>query len=179
MKAVISTSLVAILIQGCETNDNKKEIILNYPITEKVDTVDTYFGTDVPDPYRWLEDDRSPETENWVKEQNKTTFGYLDKIPFRDDLKKRLEKLWNYEKLGSPFKEGDYTYFYKNDGLQNQYVVYRKKDNGDTEIFLDPNSFSQDGTTSLAGLSFSRDGSMAAYSISEGGSDWRKVIILK
>src|SRR5690606_14326250 len=139
---------------------------------------DTYFGSEVSDPYRWLEDDRSPETENWVKDQNKTTFNYLDKIPFREDLKKRLEKLWNYEKLGSPFKEGNYTYFYKNDGLQNQYVVYRKKDNGETEIFLDPNSFSKDGTTSLAGLSFSRNGAIAAYSISEGGSDWRKVIIL-
>ena len=178
MKTVILTSLIATLILGCETNDKKKEIVLNYPITKKVDTIDTYFGSEVSDPYRWLEDDRSPETENWVKDQNKTTFNYLDKIPFREDLKKRLEKLWNYEKLGSPFKEGNYTYFYKNDGLQNQYVVYRKKDNGETEIFLDPNSFSKDGTTSLAGLSFSRNGAIAAYSISEGGSDWRKVIIL-
>lgn len=178
MKTIILTSLVATLILGCETNDNKKEIVLEYPITKKVDTVDTYFGTKVPDPYRWLEDDRSPETENWVRDQNKTTFNYLDQIPFRDDLKKRLEKLWNYEKLGSPFKEGDYTYFYKNDGLQNQYVVYRKKDNGEPEIFLDPNSFSEDGTTSLGGLSFSRNGAVAAYSISEGGSDWRKVIVI-
>lgn len=151
---------------------------MNYPVTAKVDTADNYFGTEVKDPYRWLEDDRSPETEAWVKDQNKTTFGYLEKIPFRNDLKNRLEKLWNYEKLGSPFKKGDYTYFYKNDGLQNQYVVYRAKGDEDPEIFLDPNTFSEDGTTSLAGLSFTKDGSLAAYLISEGGSDWRKAIIL-
>jgi len=151
---------------------------VNYPITAKADTIDTYFGNDVKDPYRWLEDDRSPETEAWVKEQNKTTFGYLEKIPFRNDLKNRLEKLWNYEKLGSPFKKGDYTYFMKNDGLQNQYVVYRTKGDEKPEIFLDPNTFSEDGTTSLAGLSFTKDGSLAAYLISEGGSDWRKAIIL-
>ncbi len=151
---------------------------MNYPVTAKVDTVDNYFGTEVKDPYRWLEDDRSPETEAWVKDQNKTTFGYLEKIPFRNDLKNRLEKLWNYEKLGSPFKKGDYTYFYKNDGLQNQYVVYRAKGDEEPEVFLDPNTFSEDGTTSLAGLSFTKDGSLAAYLISEGGSDWRKAIIL-
>lgn len=151
---------------------------MNYPITKKVDTVDTYFGTEVKDPYRWLEDDRSEETEAWVKNQNKTTFGYLDSIPFRNDLKNRLEKLWNYEKLGSPFKEGDYTYFYKNDGLQNQYVVYRKKQGGEEEVFLDPNTFSEDGSTSLMGLSFTKDGSKAAYLISEGGSDWRKGIVI-
>jgi prolyl oligopeptidase len=152
---------------------------LNYPTTKKVDSVDTYFGTKVHDPFRWLEDDRSPETENWVKSQNKTTHNYLDKIPLRIDLKKRLEQLWNYEKLGSPFKEGNYTYFFKNDGLQNQNVLYRKKgDNGEAAVFLDPNSFSDDATTSLAGINFSKDGSIAAYSVSEGGSDWRKVIVI-
>ncbi|HCV79504.1 MAG TPA: S9 family peptidase, partial [Zunongwangia profunda] len=138
-----------------------------------------YFGTKVNDPYRWLEDDRSEETEEWVKAENKVTFGYLDKIPFKDDLKKRLSEIWNYEKIGAPFKEGDYTYFSKNDGLQNQYVIYRRKNENDKpEVFLDPNKFSEDGTTSLSGLSFSDNGKMAAYSISEGGSDWRKVIIL-
>jgi prolyl oligopeptidase len=114
-----------------------------------------------------------------VEEQNKVTFGYLENIPFRDQLKTRLEKLWNYEKVGSPFKEGSFTYFYKNDGLQNQYVVYRQKDDSAPEVFLDPNKFSEDGTTSLAGLSFTKDGSLAAYSISEGGSDWRKVIVME
>ena len=103
-------------------------IEVTYPTTAKGDVVDTYFGVEVADPYRWLEDDRSAETEEWVKTQNQTTYGYLDNIPYRQELKERLEKLWNYEKVGSPFKEGDYTYFYKNDGLQNQYVIYRKKE---------------------------------------------------
>ncbi len=174
----ITLVLVVLIVTACTTKKKRDPIVVNYPTTKKVDTVDTYFGTEVSDPYRWLEDDRSPETEAWVKTQNKTTFGYLDSIPFRDDLKNRLEKLWNYEKLGSPFKEGNYTYFYKNDGLQNQYVVYRKKDDGQDEVFLDPNTFSEDGTTSLAGLSFTKDGSLATYLISEGGSDWRKAIVL-
>lgn len=169
---------VTILFVGCKSEPKNETITVNYPTTKKVDTVDNYFGTDVQDPYRWLEDDRSAETEAWVKEQNAATFGYLDKIPFREDLKNRLEKLWNYEKIGSPFKEGDYTYYYKNNGLQNQYVVYRKKGDGDEEVFLDPNTFSEDGTTSLMGLSFTKDGSKAAYLISEGGSDWRKGIVI-
>ncbi|WP_405411853.1 prolyl oligopeptidase family protein [Maribacter sp. Asnod1-A12] len=178
MKKLIPGLLVLVLISSCKNISKPEPITVNYPVTAKVDTIDTYFGTEVKDPYRWLEDDRSPETEAWVKEQNKTTFGYLEHIPFRNDLKNRLEKLWNYEKLGSPFKNGDYTYFYKNDGLQNQYVVYRAKGDEEPEVFLDPNTFSEDGTTSLAGLSFTKDGSLAAYLISEGGSDWRKAIIL-
>jgi len=151
---------------------------VNYPSTKKDTTATTYFETDIKDPYRWLEDDRSEETKTWVKNQNKITFNYLDKIPFRDTIKNRLEELWNYEKIGSPFKEGNYTYFYKNNGLQNQYVLYRKKENELPNIFLDPNTFSKDGTTSLAGISFTKDGSLAAYSISEGGSDWRKIIVI-
>ena len=178
MKNIILLPLTAILIIACQTKSKKEPIIVNYPLTKKSDTVDTYFGTEVKDPYRWLEDDRSVETEAWVKEQNKVTFGYLEQIPFREALKSRLEKLWNYEKISAPFKEGDYTYFYKNDGLQNQYVVYRQKNDGEPEVFLDPNTFSEDGTTSLAGLSFTKDGSLAAYLISEGGSDWRKAIVL-
>lgn len=178
MKKYMLFPVAALLLGACNTTTQKESITVNYPTTHKADSVDTYFGTEVKDPYRWLEDDRSPETEAWVKEQNNTTFGYLEKIPFRADLKNRLEKLWNYEKLGSPFKEGDYTYFYKNDGLQNQYVVYRQKGDGEPEVFLDPNTFSEDGTTSLAGLSFTKDGTLAAYLISEGGSDWRKAIVL-
>ncbi|MCK0133256.1 prolyl oligopeptidase family serine peptidase [Arenibacter sp. S6351L] len=179
MKRLILIPLTAILMLACETNQKKDTIILKYPNTKKVDSVDSYFGIKIHDPFRWLEDDRSPETENWVKQQNETTFNYLDKIPFRKELKKRLEQLWNFEKLGSPFKEGDYIYFFKNDGLQNQNVLYRKKgDDGQAEVFLDPNSFSEDATTSLAGINFSKDGSIAAYSISEGGSDWRKVIVI-
>ncbi|MFD2563413.1 prolyl oligopeptidase family serine peptidase [Aquimarina rubra] len=180
-KTLLILFLISFII-GCKKEtkiETAKTIIpLNYPETKKVDTVDTYFDIEVKDPYRWLEDDRSEETENWVTAQNKVTFGYLDSIPFRDQLKKRLSSLWNYEKVGAPFKEGDYTYFYKNDGLQNQYVIYRFKNEGDEpEIFLDPNTFSEDGTTSLGGLSFSKNGKLLAYSISEGGSDWRKVIV--
>ena len=169
------TALAGLYISACST---KEPIVVTYPETAQIPVVDTLFGTVIEDPYRWLEDDRSPETEAWVTAQNKVTFGYLDRIPFREDLKKRLEKLWNYEKVGAPFVEGEYTYFYKNDGLQNQYVLYRQKEGGAPEVFLDPNTFSEDGTTSLAGLSFSKDGSRCAYLISEGGSDWRKIIVM-
>ena len=158
---------------------SQKNIIeVKYPKTAKVDSIDTYFGTQVRDPFRWLEDDRSIETEAWVKAQNEVTFDYLNKIPYRETLRKKLEKNWNYEKISAPFKEGDYTYYYKNDGLQNQYVLYRKKGSQEEEVFLDPNNFSEDGTTSLSGIEFTKDGSMAAYSISEGGSDWRKIIVI-
>ncbi|HTK18549.1 MAG TPA: prolyl oligopeptidase family serine peptidase [Mucilaginibacter sp.] len=152
---------------------------LPYPQTKKVDTVDTYFGTAVPDPYRWLENDQAADTKAWVKEENKVTQDYLGQIPYRDAIRKRLEVLWNYEKYSAPFKEGKYTYFYKNDGLQSQAVLWRQIGDGQPEIFLDPNTFSADGTTSMQGIDFTKDGSMAAYQISEGGSDWRKVIILK
>ena len=149
-----------------------------YPDTKKGSQTDEFFGTKVSDPYRWLEDDMSAETGDWVKRQNAVTNAYLGQIPFRDNIKKRLTELWNYEKYSAPFKEGGYTYFYKNDGLQNQYVLYRQKEGGDPEVFLDPNRFSADGTTSLAGIEFTKDGSLCAFQISEGGSDWRKVIVL-
>ncbi|MDI5948243.1 prolyl oligopeptidase family serine peptidase [Flavobacterium sp. LB2P87] len=155
---------------------NQKPV--TYPTTSKGETVDVYFDTKLPDPYRWLEDDKSAETGAWVKAQNEVTYGYLSQIPFRDALKARMEKLWNYEKIGAPFKEGDFTYYYKNNGLQNQSVLYRKDAKGTETVFLDPNTFSKDGTTSLGGLDFSKDGSKVAYAISEGGSDWRKVIIM-
>ncbi|SFE45140.1 prolyl oligopeptidase [Flavobacterium xueshanense] len=157
-------------------NPNPKPI--TYPVTNKGETVDVYFDTKLPDPYRWLEDDKSVETGAWVKAQNEVTYGYLAQIPFRDVLKARMEKLWNYEKIGAPFKEGNFTYYYKNNGLQNQSVLYRKDAKGTEKVFLDPNTFSKDGTTSLGGLDFSKDGSKVAYAISEGGSDWRKVIIM-
>ena len=151
---------------------------MNYPKTEKIPVIDTYFETDVIDNYRWLEDDKSKATEAWVKAENKVTFDYLSKIPYRSKLKERLSKLWNYEKVGTPFTEGDYTYFSKNNGLQNQSVIYRKKGDNEAEVFLDPNTFSDDATTSLGALSFSKDGKIAAYTISEGGSDWRKIIVI-
>ena len=177
MKHLIAIAAFGSILLSCENKSNSK-MALDYPKTHKVDTVDTYFDTAVPDPYRWLEDDRSTETEAWVGAQNEVTFSFLDNIPYREALKNRLEELWNYEKLGTPFKEGAFTYFYKNDGLQNQSVLYRRVGEGPAEVFLDPNTFSDDGTTSLAGLSFSKDGSLAAYSISEGGSDWRKIIVM-
>jgi prolyl oligopeptidase len=149
-----------------------------YPETRKTDQSDEYFGTKVADPYRWLEDDRSEETKDWVIKQNKVTSSYIAQIPFRDAIKKRLTELWNYEKYSAPFKEGGYTYFYKNDGLQNQSVLYRQMGNETPEVFLDPNTFSTDGTSSLQGIDFTKDGSLAAYQISEGGSDWRKVIVI-
>ncbi len=152
---------------------------IKYPKTEKIPVVDTYFDTQITDNYRWLEDDLSPKTAQWVEQQNKTTVGFLEKIPFRDQIRQKLEHVWDYEKVGAPFDEGDYTYFYKNDGLQDQYVLYRTNEQEETEVFLDPNTFSEDGTTSLAGLSFSDNGQYAAYAISEGGSDWRKIIVIK
>jgi prolyl oligopeptidase len=179
MKKLIVALLSLIIFMACkeETSKSNRKTV-NYPETKTVHTANTFFGIEVKDPYRWLEDDRSAETEAWVKTQNKTTHSYLDKIPFRDDLKKRLTSLWDYEKVGAPFVEGDYTYFSKNDGLQNQNVYYRKKDGGEAELFLDPNTFSEDGTISLGGMSFSKNGKILAYSISEGGSDWRKILIM-
>lgn len=179
MKKIFLPMFVVVTLISC---DKKSEATqpeaLVYPETRKADHVDTYFGTEIKDPYRWLEDDRSEETAAWVKAQNDLTFGYLDKIPFRNQIKNRLEELWNYEKIGAPFIEGDYTFYYKNNGLQNQSVLYRKDKDGKEEVFLDPNTFSADGTTSLAGMAFSKDSKTIAYAISEGGSDWRKVILM-
>src|SRR5690606_26525471 len=176
-----------------ESNQNME--LKPYPQTEKIDHVDNYFGVDVQDPYRWLEDDLSDKTKAWVTAQNEVTQHYLSQIPFRDAIKSRLEKLWNFERYSAPFTEGEYnyfykndliqipfrdaiksrleklwnferysapftegeyTYFYKNDGLQNQAVLYRRKGDGPEEVFLDPNKFSADGTTSLAGISFNK-----------------------
>lgn len=149
-----------------------------YPETKRINHTDEYFGVKVQDPYRWLEDDMAENTKDWVKREVSFTNDYLAKIPYINDLKKQLKDIWNYEKIGTPFKEGEYTYFYKNDGLQAQSVLYRTDKKGKTEVFLDPNTFSKDGTTSLAGVSFNKKGNLVAYKISEGGSDWNKIIIL-
>lgn len=182
MNKFIFISLIIVILSSTKVNSQQKLLpALKYPQTTKVDTVTDYFGTKVSDPYRWLEDDRSPETEDWVKTQNKLTFGYLNQIPFRNAIKEKLEAIWNYEKIGAPFNEGAFTYFYKNNGLQNQYVLYRylsDKLPETAKVFLDPNTFSKDGTISLGGLSFSKNGKIVAYSISEGGSDWRKIVIM-
>ena len=178
-KFLIPVLFVIAIFVSCQEGNQPNNKNLKYPKTTKIPVTDTLFGTAVTDNYRWLEDDRSAETEDWVKAENKVTFDYLSKIPYREQLKDRLTQLWNYEKVGTPYKEGGYTYFSKNNGLQNQSVIYRKKDEKDTEeVFLDPNTFSKDATTSLGSLSFSKDGKTAAYSISEGGSDWRKIIVL-
>jgi len=183
MKKLLLCLMTLSILMSCKKLDQtERHIVVSYPETKKVGTVTNYFGTEVKDPYRWLEDDMSEETKEWVKAQNEVTFDYLKKIPYREELKERLEKLWNYEKVGSPFKEGDYTYFYKNNGLQNQYVIYRHKTGEDPKtavVFLDPNTFTEDGTISLGGINFTQDGSLLAYSISEGGSDWRKVLVME
>ncbi|MBV6645479.1 MAG: S9 family peptidase [Cyclobacteriaceae bacterium] len=156
-----------------------KGVNLPYPVTAKVDSVDTYFEQEVPDPYRWLEDDNSEQTASWVKAENEVTFAYLNNIDYREKIKNRLQELFNYERVSAPSTEGDYDYFRKNDGLQNQSVIYRRKKGTETEeVFLDPNTFSEDGTISIADGSFSQDGKLFSFLISEGGSDWRKGIVL-
>ncbi len=152
---------------------------LKYPATLKSGHVDEYFGTTVPDPYRWLEDDTSAATAAWVKAQNEVTFGYLSKIPFRQKIRDRLTAIWNYPRYGSPFREGGAYYYYKNDGLQNQSVLYRQAHPDSAgEVFIDPNTFSEDGTVSLGSLAFSRDGSKLAYGISRSGSDWVDIVVM-
>ena len=175
MKKLILITMAVALISSCNGPMKNK---IEYPVTKKGEVTDEYFGKKVADPYRWLEDDMSDETAAWVDEQNKVTNNYLSTIPYREEIKARLGKMWNYEKFTAPFNEGGYTYYTRNDGLQNQFVVYRQKGNEEPEVFLDPNKFSADGTTSLDVMEFSEDGSKVAYSISEGGSDWRKVIVM-
>jgi len=152
---------------------------VKYPETKKVDVVDDYFGTKVPDPYRWLEDDNAPEVGAWVTAQNKVTFDYLDTIPYRAQIRKRLEKLLNYPRYSAPSRRGENFVFSKNDGLQNQSVYYIQKGlDGTPELLLDPNKFSADGTSQLGGFSLSESGKYVAYGISEGGSDWRDFYVL-
>ena len=150
-----------------------------YPPTKKVDVSDNYFGTTIADPYRWLEDDNSEETKNWVQQQNAVTSSYLSGIPYRDKVKSRLAVLWNYPKYGSPRKEGSYYYFSKNDGLQNQSILYRQAGlNAEPEVFLNPNQFSGDGTVALSGTTFSKTAKFLAYQIARSGSDWQEAVIM-
>lgn len=188
MKSLTVLALGILMFTGCShqsstvsTGDSESTDVGSYPETKKSDHVDIYFGTEVPDPYRWLEDDLSVETREWIEAQNEITFEYLDRIPFRDRIEDRITALWNYERQSAPFKRGDYVYYYKNDGLQNHSVIYRfsNDDRSDEEVFLDPNTFSEDETTSLAGLGFSEDATLDAYAISVGGSDWHSVITNK
>lgn len=177
---LISIAVISLASTACNHKPKSEQTQMHaytYPETKRVEVKDTFFGEVVEDPYRWLENDQSPEVKSWIEAQNKLTFGHLDTIPYKGKVREMLEQVWNYERFSAPFQRGDYTYFYKNDGLQNQSVLYRQKRDVEPEVFLDPNTFSTDGTTSLGGVSFSRDGSLMAYQISEGGSDWRKVIV--
>ena len=152
---------------------------LSYPVSKKIDHVDTYHGETVADPYRWLEDENSAETAAWVESQNRVTFGYLEKIPFRQKLVTRLEKLYNYPKYSAPSRRGEYYFFSKNDGLQNQSVLYVQKGlDGTPEVLIDPNKLSEDGTSRLGTFALSDDGKMAVYGISKGGSDWQDYYVM-
>ncbi len=152
---------------------------IKYPETKKVTQVDDYFGTKISDPYRWLEDDKSEETGAWVAQQNKITQDYLSKIPFRDKVRQKLEEMWNYPKYSSPRKAGDYYYYYKNDGLQNQSILFRQKGlNGTAEVFLDPNKMSQDGTAAVGSPAFSKNKKYAGYLIAQAGSDWQEGYVI-
>lgn len=181
MKYLLAVS--AILITGCsQYNPPSDESItmetINYPTTEKKTVIDTYHGVEVADHYRWLEDDMSEQTADWVTRQNVVTQDYLSRIPYREKLAERLEDLFNYERFSAPFEEGQYRYYFHNNGLQNHSILYREDNTGEKSVFLDPNTLSEDGTTSLSGIEFSPDGSLAAYLISEGGSDWRKAFVI-
>lgn len=167
------------LAVSCGQEEKFPKIEVNYPINTKIDHVDTYWSDTVADPYRWMEDDYAEETKAWVAAQNEVTFGYLDKIPFREAIRKRLEEVWNYEKLTAPTTYGEYQYYFKNDGLQNQSVLNRKSiPDGKEELFLDPNKLSEDGTTSLGGYSFTKNGELFAYAVSVAGTDWRDIYVM-
>ncbi len=175
--AVVAIAAAA-LFTGC--NDMKNIKHRPYPVAERGDVVDDYFGTKVPDPYRWLEDDNSEATAAWVEAENAVTFDYLSQIPFRDAIRQRLTELWNYPKEGVPTKHGDWWYYFYNDGLQNQSVLYRATAPGAAgEVFLDPNALSDDGTVALAALSFSEDGAYLAYATAASGSDWVEIRVMK
>ena len=153
---------------------------IQYPTTKKGETTEDYHGTKVADPYRWLEDDNSEETKAWVQAQNKVTFDYLATLPQRDKIKKRLEELWNYPRYSSPSKKNEHYYFYKNDGLQNQAVLYRQKGlDGKPEEFLNPNTLNKEGIAALGSTSFSKSGKYFAYSVAVAGSDWQEGYIME
>ncbi|MCF8327456.1 MAG: prolyl oligopeptidase family serine peptidase [Bacteroidales bacterium] len=176
--ALILMSVLFAALSGCK-DGSKDQPKVEYPETKKVDTTDVYFGTEVPDPYRWLENDTAPEVEDWVERQNEVTFSYLEKIPFRDDIKKRLKDIWNYPKYSAPSKKEGMYFYFKNDGLQNQSVLYMTKDlDKEGQVLLDPNKLSEEGTASLSNSKLSDDGKYLAYGISRGGSDWTEMYVM-
>ena len=170
-RITLSVAGAALFAAGCATMAAK----LNYPKTTKTEVVDSYHGTTITDPYRWLEDDNSPATKAWVEAQNQVTFAYLNAIPGRDAIKARLTKLWNYERYGIPFKEGGRYFYSRNDGLQNQSVLYTVETlDAAPRVLLDPNTLSKDGTVALAGMALSDDGNLLAYGLAASGSDWNE-----
>ncbi|MCD4735510.1 MAG: prolyl oligopeptidase family serine peptidase [Bacteroidales bacterium] len=172
--------LIFTTMVSCEQTQKIRIQTAPYPETAKVDTVDEYFGKKVSDPYRWLEDDNSEETAAWVEAENMVTFGYLEQIPYRQKLEERLTQIWDYPKYGVPFKEGKNYFFFKNDGLQNQSVLYiRETLDAEPKVFLDPNAFSEDGTIALSNLSFCKEGRYMAYSIAKSGSDWNEIFVME
>lgn len=176
MKKTLGILSCGVLFAACAPTQEKQSMKLNYPESKKTETVHEYFGTKVKDPYSWLEDDRSDETAEWVKAQNEVTFGLLKNIPFREKIAKRYEELFNYPKVGSPYKVGDYYFISKNNGLQNQSVIYYKKGkNGEEKEFLNPNTISKEGTTSIGLMGHSENKKYMAYSRSDAGSDWQKI----
>jgi prolyl oligopeptidase len=179
-KLIKSIIPIVCMLAACSNSNKFPQISVNYPVTEKDSVVDDYFGTRVFDPYRWLEDDNSPKTLEWVKKENQATYDYLNQIPFRHLVRQRLDSIANFKRYTVPFKKNGQYYYFKNTGLQNQSVLYvanSKTDNG--EVFIDPNTFSKDGTTSLGGvMEFSDNGKYLAYTLSEGGSDWQKIVVI-
>ncbi len=180
MRISIFTQLLLLMfINSCqEKKQINPKINVQYPLTDTIENLENYHGTIIRDVFTWLENDTSEQTKAWVNAQNEVTFSYLNQIPFRDALKKRLEQLWNYPKYSAPVKEGKFYYFYKNDGLQNQSILYRQISlDGDVEVFLDPNTLKEDGTTALGSSSFSKDGKYFAYAVNDAGSDWQTIKI--
>jgi len=177
INSLICLLLLVFVFSACKTRVGEKII---YPQTKKVQVVDDYFGTKVPDPYRWLEDDNSEETKKWVEEQNKLTFSFLEKIPYREKIRERLKDIYNYPRMGQPVRAGEYYFFYKNDGLQNQSVIYYQKGlDGKPEVFIDPNALSPDGTIRINLAGFSPDFRYVAISRSEAGSDWSEIRVME
>ena len=174
---ILITFVCLVFIPVCKKGEDAE---LSYPITQKVDQVDDYFGTQVEDPYRWLEDDQAEDVKQWVQEQNKVTFSYLEKIPFREKIRQRLTEIYDYPRYSSPFRAGEYYFFYKNDGLQNQSVIYVQKGlDGKPEVFIDPNALSPDGTIRISLVGFSKDNRFVTLSRSEAGSDWRELRVME
>ncbi|MBJ7427893.1 MAG: S9 family peptidase, partial [Bacteroidia bacterium] len=179
-KYLLPLTVIATIACNQATKTVQKKLnMLSYPKAKTVNQTDNYHGTSIADPYRWLENDTAQEVIEWVKEENKVTQNYLGQIPYRTNIKNRLTEIWDYPKYSSPFKEGNWYYFFKNEGLQNQSILYRQKGlKGEPEVFLDPNKLSEDGTASLASFTFSKDHKLCAVGVAQSGSDWNEIFVM-